>query len=512
MKRGFVMLAVIIGLAIALLACAALLRMAQAETSGASRSQRQAQAQATARSGFAIILGELQRERRDMLAGKLPELDDEYIIYEREGATGVVRLLPIGPDGERIVSESAKLDVNEVTAEQLVATGLVEDALAQRIIAWRESLGRPVQSLAELAQVPGMTSELLFGSLERLQREWEAFEGADSPEFAGEVDRDAERVLADILTVFSAEANVRKDGTPRIDLASLKLKPAGDDDERTAANNAERDRVLQSLPEPLRPIIAGGASIDTLAKLASALRDNNVPPDDWSECFDACTAKAGDIRQGRLDVNTAPLEALLALPEITAEQAEAIVAAQASLTEAERATVCWPLLAGVLEPGEFASLVDHITNRSTCYRVRLLAGEVAGDELDGPLRDAVVYELVIDFAGDEPRLASVRDMTLMPAMLAVALHVDAQRSPAAERDRERQRSDIIHAWDERQAESAAAADEAGKRGASANDDAAAPPSSAESSPSPNTAANQPAGASAPSPPPLRRIGRWHAGA
>jgi DNA uptake protein ComE-like DNA-binding protein len=561
MRRGFVMLAVMIGLAMALIASAALLQLAQAETSGATHSVRRAQSHALARSGMEAIAGRLAEQRQELLAGRAPRLDEHYVIYEADGRLGVVRLLPIGPAGALIESESCKLDINEVSAEQLVATGLVEEDVAQRLVQFRDAaLTRPIQSLSELTQVPGVTNELLFGSIERVQEEW-APRGADGGgSVEGEFDRggvrftraaigETNRALVEVLTVYSVEADVRVDGSRRIDLSvSRRVSEAAAEGDTPATEVAEpgetrdaRDSELAEIPGVLRPLVARGATYKKASEIVAALRRNNVPADEWPEYFESCTTQPRELRHGRLDINTAPVEALLAVPGFTVEHAEAIAAAQETLGENERATVCWPLLAGIVEAEQFAEAIDHITNRSSCYRVRIAAGEVSIDEPDGPLNAPVIYEMVFDLASPAPRVAYLRDVTLLPTMLELADRGTGEASPLDDRSTSHALDDEIIAWDEQfgeeddtpvDAESGEPTDGGADdpfalpaqpslpsqpslpdfppffSGASESDDEAPPsaaPGSGESASSPGS------GSSSSPPPPLRRIGRWRGG-
>ena len=529
MRRGFVLLAVMIGLAMALAASAALLQLAQAESAGSYHSVQRAQAHALARSGMEVLAGELAAQREDILAGRLPHLDEQYVIYETGGALGVVRLLPLGTAGARLETESAKLDINEVSAEQLVATGMVDEVLAERIVQFRaKALGRPIQSLCELASVPGVTNELLIGSLERMREEHASDALADdSVRRASE-----ERALVDVFTVYSIEADMRMDGSRRLDL-SVKREVASEEGSSSAVEVGEPNaEELGEIPEVLRPLVARGTTFTKASEIVRILRENNLPPHDWPEYFETCTTQPHELRHGRIDINAAPLEALLAVPGFTVEHAEAIAAAQETLTDAERGTVCWPVIAGIVEPEALEQAIDHITNRSFCFRVRMAVGEVSHEAPDEPLRSPLVYEIVFDLASPEPRLAYLRDVTLMPAMLELAARQDEHDDPQAQREQSDALDDEVAAWDERFTErergpddesSDAKADSAGDFPAlpdqpelpdfppliqldASSDDMNEPlgPLNADD-PAPNEASAAPEN---PVPPPARRLGRW----
>lgn len=474
MRRGFVLLAVMIGLSLTMLVTLALLQLAQTETSGAHYSANQAQSHALMRSGIDAIASRLSNQREVILAGQPIEVDAQYTIYEDSGRLGVVRLLPVGRQGALTESESAKLDINSVTAEQLVATGLVEDDLAQRIVQFRDAApGKLIHSINELAGVPGMTNELLFGSLQRVEQQLARVQGEQDERDTGIEQRKSELALggvddeaialADVFTVFSIEANVTMDDSPRVDLSTPRKTQA---DSANESNNRAGETDGEPPDESLDPSFGFSANpaqeqepevarwlrsrrpvYAKESEIAVMLGSSNIAPEDWPDYFDACTTSPGALRDGRLDINTATKPALLAIPGMTVERAEAIVAAQDSLSDSERASACWPVLLGIMQSIEFARAADHITNRSCSYRMRLAAGEVSEEEPDGPLRSPVIYEVVFDLGGASPRVAYLRDITLLPTMLTIASRAEHEVDGLQSRFDKYALSDEIEAWD-----------------------------------------------------------------
>jgi len=533
-----------IGLALALLAAMALLHFAQAETAGAYHSVGRAQSYATARSAIDAIAGRLAEQREEILAGHMPRVDEQYVMYEVQGRTGVARLLPVGAHGALIESESCKLDFNDVTAEQLVATGLVEEELANRIIQFRDkALTEPIRSLNELADVPGMTNELLFGPLERLQESCATVismseDGSTRPS-ERRSDRalpigfnERDRALIDVLTVYSIEADVRMDDTARIDLSAAQVEPAAENESPAVREENLEAELDPDIPSVLRPLVARGTTFAKASEIAVVLRENNIPPEEWPEIFEVCTTHAGALRHGRLDINTASVEALLAIPGFTVELAEAIASAQETLSDAERSTVCWPLMAGIIEAEPFSEALDHITNRSWCYRVRIAAGEVSSDEPHGSIEAPVIFEVVFDLASQTPRVAYLRDITLLPTMLTLAHRHSDDGARFEDRMESHALDDEIAAWDEAFSDEEPADDEdAGSDGRglpsrpslpdtlSIPDRPTLPTSLREPSTEDSTSetpSTQPSNESGDSPSaqqtaPVRRIGRWRSG-
>jgi len=590
MRRGFMLLAVMIGLALAMIVSLGLLRLVQAESAGTQESIDRAQAQLLARSGLDVLASELHSQLDVVRSGSWPTLDEQYTIYETERTLGVIRLLPVNDDGALLAPESAKLDINELTAEQLTATGLMDQSLADRIVQLRDrALGRPLQSVHELANVPGMSSARLFGPLERLEAPIQLLGGSSSRHpleaAAGKRLRGAgsrtvdpshqafEAPLCDVLTVFTVESEVQQDGTPRIDLrteSERRMRQASRADgeqgrresrsaagrgRRNAANRAVEadtpaprqefdllsaeetsvDGAADELPDTVLWLLERGRRFESLADVAGVLQQSAIPPVEWPAYFDACTVHPGGLAEGRVNINVASVYALRAIPGISPEQADAIAAAQSSLSDAERATVCWPLLLEILSPDSFAEAVDHMTNRSWCWRVRMAAGEVDAEEPDGPLRSYVIVDVVFDLASESPRVAYLRDVSLAPSMLAIAQRNAESEGGLSLREVAYALDDEIEDWEQAYGDEAA---DGLKTAAEATGESAAAESAAGSQPSrtPDVPQDQgrseqrPAGeretpVNAPDGPEadgtgdsqraptstVRRVGRWHGG-
>jgi DNA uptake protein ComE-like DNA-binding protein len=417
--RGFTLIAVLVVMGSALLVGTSLLFMAQAQAAGSAGAADAAQSRALAWSGIQAVMSTLNDQRQRILDGELPAIEDEYVVYETDTRLGVVRLLPVGPDGARSVPEAGKLDLNMVDAEMLAQTELIEPDLAEAVIEFRDrQLGRPFQSVAQLLQVEGITPELLYGPIDDLTVMDEA-SGAlvDDSVSSGAFD-DVPRGLADLVTVYSFEPALQRNGRLRINLNTEWSEELG---------RRVEERFGREVRDVLRRImVEEGRTFDSEAVLFEVLRFYNVAPDDWGEIVDTFTAEPGEFHFGRLDINTAPYEALVALPGLGPDEAAAIVQMRDGLSADDRATIVWPAVEGIVQPEAYDELAGRITTRCWTYRLRLAAGEVDPDEPDGPLTNPVIYEVVIDLSAPRPRVAYLRDITLLQttATLAAGAAVD----------------------------------------------------------------------------------------
>ncbi len=411
--RSFVIIAVLVITASALFIATGALFIAQAEIAGSSGARAAAQSRALAWSGLQIVIGELNSQRDEILRGEMPRLDEQYEVYQSAGRAGVVRLLPVTAEGNRVVGENGKLDINIVNAEQLAATELIDLALAESIIAHRDSLDRPMQSLVELLEAPGMTPEILYGPLDEM-RIMDAARGGEADladRVLARLGHTEPRGLADIVTVFSFGPPLQRDGRLRINLnTEWSDELAGRLD----------DRFGEGTSEIVKRIIDDGTTFDSDRKIVEVLRFFQVEPEEWVDILDALRADGDEFYSGRLDLNSAPESALRALPTVTPEQATQILRARDGLGSEERATIVWPLLENILDSEQYVELVDKITVRSWIYRVRLAAGEVDVEEPDGELSRPVIWEAVIDLAAPSARVAYLRDVTLLETAAIIA--------------------------------------------------------------------------------------------
>ncbi|MHC4948894.1 MAG: helix-hairpin-helix domain-containing protein [Planctomycetota bacterium] len=429
--RAFTSLAVLIVVGSAMLVATGMLFVIQAESAGTVVSVEQAQGRALAWSGLQAVVADLEDQRDLILDGRTPRLDRELVIYEAGGRRGVVRLLPVTPDGAVLRAEAGCLDLGPVTAEALVATGLVDEPTAEAIVRHRDARGR-YRSVDELLEVDGVTPELLHGPLEDLGVLDDARgDAGDLDErVAGRLSGDAARGLADAVTTFAFGPTLRRDGGACVDVA------AAPSDERTA-------RLEEAFPDPADAPVRGTLAtraVTSDASLVGLLGGLELEPAAWARVLDAVTTEPERYAFGRLDLNTAPREALLTVPGLEPEQVDRIVRARDTLTDDEAATTTWPVTRGIVAPEAFASLAGRVTTRSWTWRVRLAAAEVRDDALDAIDAFAepaptpwIVWEAVIDLADTPPRVAELRDVTLLDLAAALALEMpEPEDEPASE--------------------------------------------------------------------------------
>jgi DNA uptake protein ComE-like DNA-binding protein len=430
MRRSFVLLAVLVIVTTALLVATSVLFMAQADLAGQADAAERTQSRLLAWSGVQIAMKRLNDARDRILEGERAELDEEYVVYERNGRVGVVRLLPVAPGGDLVAPEAARLDLNVVTAEELVDSGLVDEPTAAAIVRHRDGrLGGLYQSVAELLLVPGVTAGDLYGPLDDITVMDDAHGRIDALD-----ERVADRLLgtelrglADLVTVYAFEPALQRSGRLRINLNV----PWSDELGRRVD-----ERFGEGTSRGLKQLFDQGTTFESEAALFDVLLSLDVEPEEWPDIVDTITTDAGEHHFGRLDINAAPLEALQALPGLDEDQAADIVAVRETLDAETLATIAWPAIEGIVEPEAYRALGGRITTRTWTYRLRIAAGERDADAAPGDdaarLASPVIVECVIDLSRPEPRVAYLRDVTELQtaAMLAVNL-ADPEADPEA---------------------------------------------------------------------------------
>jgi type II secretory pathway component PulK len=116
------------------------------------------------------------------------------------------------------------------------------------------------------------------------------------------------------------------------------------------------------------------------------------------------TPQAGQMRGGRLNVNTAPLRVLQALDGMPAGAAEAIVAARQELAGDALQTTDWLVTSGALDAASYAQIKDRITTRALQFHVEIVA---YGDHTKLVRR----YEWIIEMRGTVGQVLYHRDLT-----------------------------------------------------------------------------------------------------
>lgn len=440
-RRALVLLLVVVAVTMASLIGASAALTASAQRSSASVAADLAQARLAALSGLQGVMAELIDQREAMLAGEPPVVSDTWALHiGQDGSRIDIRLVDVSPDFDGpLAPESGRLDINAASAAMLEGLGL-DKALADRIIAARRQ--RPFASPADLLRVQGITEEMLGDANASTLMGSAVLDGGSTvgsdPTASGGLDLDtalgAPPDLASLVTVFASDPNIQGGIAQDSERFRGRLRVNLNQPWSDRLGNALIERFGQDAADGVQRIMEQGTTFTSDADIIKTLRRLNLPPETWGEILDVFCTSDNEFLPARVDLRTAPERVLAALPGISPEQAGDIVAARDQLPPDATQSPAWLVTEGLLKPDDFELAVDHLTTRCMQWRVRVEAGIVrprsvdssiggpidAGGGGDAPLEPRVVYEAVIDIASQRPRIAYLRDITLLDAARSVA--------------------------------------------------------------------------------------------
>jgi DNA uptake protein ComE-like DNA-binding protein len=422
-RRGTILVAVLVVVTMSALAGTTAMYYGEAATAGAQVSLKRTRSRAMAWSGVQALMAELDAQREKLLDGEAPLVTTQWQMFEEGGKRGIVRLVAIEKDeaglDRWVVSESAKLDLNSATAEMLVKAGLTEEKSAA-VVAAR---GKGFFSVEELVRVAGMGEELDGG------------DGTSGRDASDEEDLK----LGGPLTVLGFDPNVQSGIDPGGADARGKLRVNLNTEWSDELSNAIQQRFGADAVTSAKKLFDEGQSFKSLADLIGVLKKTGLPVSAWPAILDAFTVSQDPYVPGRVDINRASARVLAALPGISADAAEEIVRRRQGLDSGVKRSIVWPLSEGILKEEEFIKAADRMTTRSMQWRGRVEVGVIdvgagveAGEGNRAPdLQERMVLEAVIDVASERPRVAYLRDVTMMDAAGILGKEL-AQRTERAE--------------------------------------------------------------------------------
>lgn len=225
-----------------------------------------------------------------------------------------------------VIDACSLININWAS-ESMLANILGDPEAAAAVVAWREE-GNRFSSIGELAQVAGLSRERL-----------------------------AE--VAKFLTVESLERNATASGEKRVNLNEVNPSNVVDQLGLTLQQAQEiyshrrdsPDGMLQYIGE-LLPIV-GRASFKSMV--------------------DRVTLANSDNLSGKVNINTAPREVLLALPGMTPQVADAIIAKRQEKGGAFKSVGELLDIPGISDD-DFIALCDHVCTKSSTYIIESWAG------------------------------------------------------------------------------------------------------------------------------------------
>lgn len=209
--------------------------------------------------------------------------------------------------------------------------------------------------------------------------------------------------LQQYLTLVSYDPNVDSSGQPRVNLndTNADLSQCGLS-KATLNYVAALHQAGRQLVSPADLLNAEGDFTNSAGKkihLTSAIDKDTLP-----NLLDHCTTRSQAQLDGLINVDTAPVSVLAAIPLIGRSTADNIVAERVGLSADERKTPAWLYQRGLVSADQFKKLAPFLTTRSWQFSFHCVAYAVPS----GRYR---VLSALVDVAARPPRILQLRDLT-----------------------------------------------------------------------------------------------------
>jgi len=321
----------------------------------------------------------------------------------------------------RVTDEAAKLNINTVTKEQLLALPYMEEDIADAIIDWRDRNDTPEQggaeagyyenmpfrypirngpfrTIRELLLVKGVTPELLYGEDTNLNRklDYNERDGDENPPLDDEDDELDQGWIA-YLTCYSYDKNKDAAGDDRVNI--------------NQANERELQDSLEIKQSHARWIVENRSNQNnnTYGSIADLINDNSAQKpqggsnerSDEAEPLDLQTFRTiadkitvtGDAQiLGRVNVNTASRDVLAVLlggDEAAEQLANEIITYREGLVDGMYSIA---ELMGLVNTNTFKNIAENITTRSDVFTISCVATADRGGFSGATLRTEAVVD------------------------------------------------------------------------------------------------------------------------
>jgi len=366
------------------------------------------QADAIARGSLEYIKAQLLSSQETVI---LTQGEDLYEAVELE--SGFFWILHPNLSDDRnytygLTDEGSKINLNSATEEMLLKLPGMTSELASAIIDWRDTdseitpggaeseyyllladpyycKNEPLETVEEILLLRGASEEILYGEDTNKNgvldvNENDAGESEPPDNKNGRLDRG----VYDYVTVYSRQPNVSQDGQSRINVNDT--------------NAAEQlSNLLRELIKDDRYFTVMDAARDgrPYANILDFYYRSGLTIEEFKQIADRLTTQSQNTLTGLVNVNTAPREVLLCLPEMTENDADELISKRASLDETDLATIAW--VAEVLPQEKAVAIGAHITTSSFQY-----SADIIGVSRNG--RAYRRYRVVLDMQQGAPRV------------------------------------------------------------------------------------------------------------
>ncbi len=366
------------------------------------------QADSITRGALQYIIAELQSDQETVI---LTQGQDLFEAIELE--TGFFWVLHPNLSDDRnytygLTDEASKINLNSATEEMLLKLPGMTSELASAIIDWRDTDSEitpggaeneyyllladpyyckdgPLETVEEVLLLRGASEEILYGEDTNKNGVLDANENdADESEPPDNKNGRLDRGIYDYVTVYSRQPNVSQDGQSRINVNDTNAEEQLSD-------------LLRELIKDDRYFTVMDAARDgrPYANILDFYYRSGLTIEEFKQIADRLTTQSQNTLTGLVNVNTAPREVLLCLPEMTENDADKLISKRASLEEEDLASIAW--VAEVLDQEKAVAIGAHITTRSFQY-----SADIIGVSRNG--RAYRRYRAVLDMQQGTPRI------------------------------------------------------------------------------------------------------------
>ncbi len=293
-----------------------------------------------------------------------------------------------------LTDEAGKINLNSASLEMLLKLPGMTSELAASIIDWRDEDGdvttggaedeyylllpepyncknAPFETVEEILLVKGASEELLYG---------------EDTSASGRL----EGGFYNYITVYSVEANTDSEGNERINVNDASARATL---QSALQEVVKEDRALEIMNNvPISPSYTSIMDFYFWARLTI---------EEFEQIADRLTVSNEETLSGLVNVNTAPKEVLLCLPELEEADVDALLSYRRSSNDLD--SVAW--VARVLDQDKVRAIGSYITVRSFQYSADIIC-------LSGNGRAYKRYRAVFDTqGGQQPQVVYWKSLT-----------------------------------------------------------------------------------------------------
>ena len=312
-----------------------------------------------------------------------------------------------------LTDEAGKINLNSASQEMLQRLPGMTAELAASIIDWRDEdsdvtpggaeseyylllsesyqcKNAPLETVDEILLIKGASETLLYGEDTNLNGYLDDHENdGDASEPDDNHNGRLDPGFYDYVTVYSVEANVDGQGNARININTASARG----DLQTALEEAiSAERALEIMNQV--------STNPNYTNILDFYFRTGMKSEEFSKIADRLTTSGEDTLPGLVNVNAAPKEVLMCLPELEESDAEALVSHRSSNEQLD--SIAW--VTQVLDQEKAVAIGQFITVRSFQYCADIVC-------LSGNGRAYKRHKAVLDMRDGSPRVVYWKTLT-----------------------------------------------------------------------------------------------------